>query len=87
MKVCAMCGWDHSRDKELMCFSNSLYDALQERDRYKGALRKLVDHLCSCGGRGPNDEGVCKACVFWHDTLNPNHSEIPNSSKDRKGQK
>lgn len=45
----------------------------QERDRLREALesreRALTDALnaeCACGGRGPDDDGVCPVCLVWH---------------------
>jgi hypothetical protein len=30
------------------------------------ALRDAVNNSCTCGGMGPNDPGVCGACLVWH---------------------
>jgi hypothetical protein len=29
-------------------------------------LRRAVNSSCSCGGKGPDDEGACGACRVWH---------------------
>jgi len=29
-------------------------------------LSRAVNEVCSCGGRGPEDEGVCDACMVYH---------------------
>ena len=33
------------------------------------ALRGFVYQGCECGGRGPNDDGVCLWCLLWHAML------------------
>ena len=32
-------------------------------------LRQAVNARCECGGRGPDDPGVCAACQIWHDVM------------------
>ena len=32
-------------------------------------LRKAVNVSCTCGGKGPNDDGVCPACMVWHEMV------------------
>jgi len=32
----------------------------------KSALNEAVRECCTCGGKGPRDEGVCPACEVWH---------------------
>lgn len=27
---------------------------------------EAVTWSCSCGGKGPDDKGVCPACMMWH---------------------
>lgn len=29
-------------------------------------LVEAVNLSCTCGGRGPHDDGVCPACMVWH---------------------
>jgi len=29
-------------------------------------VRRAVNVVCSCGGKGPQDEGICPACLVWH---------------------
>jgi hypothetical protein len=29
-------------------------------------LRAAVNASCACGGMGPNDPGMCPACMVWH---------------------
>jgi hypothetical protein len=48
-------------------------------------LERVVNMACSCGGKGPNDDGVCPACMVWHlfnraaesqiDEIKPNKKE------------
>lgn len=35
---------------------------VEERER----LGRAVNSLCSCGGKGPDDPGVCDVCMVWH---------------------
>ena len=46
---------------------------LRDRERVESsrkarlaAIRDAVDETCSCGGLGPDDDGVCDACKVWH---------------------
>ena len=46
---------------------------LRDRERVESsrkarlaAIRDAVDATCSCGGLGPDDDGVCDACKVWH---------------------
>jgi len=34
--------------------------------RYGKIIREAVNASCSCGGKGPEDPGVCPACMVWH---------------------
>ena len=34
--------------------------------QYMEQLRVAVNDACSCGGKGPQDDGVCPACMVWH---------------------
>ena len=36
-------------------------------------LREAVNEECSCGGKGPSDEGVCTACRIWHHAITLEH--------------
>jgi len=36
-------------------------DACEER------VRRAVNALCTCGGRGPYDADACLACLVWHE--------------------
>lgn len=29
-------------------------------------VSRIVNRLCSCGGRGPNDPKACGACLLYH---------------------
>ena len=46
----------------------ALLDGLLPADtqRHAEAVRAAVNASCTCGGRGPEDEGVCPACRVWH---------------------
>lgn len=32
----------------------------------RNEINDAVNASCTCGGRGPQDEGVCPACQVWH---------------------
>ena len=36
------------------------------RNETRNRLWNAVNAECSCGGEGPNDPGVCDACLVWH---------------------
>ena len=36
------------------------------RESFMDELRIAVNEYCTCGGRGPHDEGACPACLVWH---------------------
>ena len=59
----------------------SLQNILEERDELREKLATLSERVrnetrnrlyeavnaeCCCGGKGPDDPGVCMACVVWH---------------------
>ena len=29
-------------------------------------ISQLTNAICECGGKGPEDDGVCEACVLYH---------------------
>lgn len=35
----------------------------------RARLTQAVNSLCSCGGKGPNDTGVCDLCRLYHATI------------------
>ena len=32
-------------------------------------FQDAINATCSCGGKGPDDDGVCPACQVWHRAL------------------
>ena len=36
------------------------------RDACEERVRRAVNAICTCGGRGPHDLDACLACLVWH---------------------
>lgn len=61
---------------ELICLHKQHYDmpwsaakerVVNENTQYcLDSLRTVVNSHCRCGGKGPDDVGVCVACKIWH---------------------
>jgi hypothetical protein len=45
-------------------------------------IELAVDKSCSCGGMGPNDEGVCGACLVWHRLVTDKLPQAPRLGED-----
>ncbi len=53
----------------------------QENECLRAKLDAVNEH-CTCGGKGPQDEGVCAACQDWHlfDQRKPTHAPSHNKT-------
>ena len=47
-------------------------------------IELAVDKSCSCEGMGPNDEGVCGACLVWHRLVTDKLPQAPRLIEDTK---
>jgi len=45
-------------------------------DEFKRKVSMACNEECSCGGKGPNDPGVCQACMVYHHLFSGTHGYL-----------
>lgn len=51
---------------EIVSQNTDLRRELQEKVRLNRAWERAINECCECGGKGPQDPGVCLACKVYH---------------------
>lgn len=66
-----------SRDERRETALDSRLSSLDSRLFSENEIREACNASCACGGMGPNDPGVCPACMVWHQLFHPERVENP----------